>query len=325
MITAGINLIPDMPVSEVIDTIRAAEDLGYEYCLLADEGFMPDVYVALGAAARQTSSIRLGPVTNGYTRHPAVTAVALATLNELTDGRAIAVLVAGGSVVMNPMSIPLQAPLTVVRESIEIMHQLWRGEVVSWEGKRFSLDSAKMSLPAQNIPIWMAVRGPKMLALAARKADGVLLMVKPDLGPALEIVSQSESLAGTTIQRIFLEKMAYTPKMLAQAAAFFGHVVMDMPERQQRSFLSDMEIDAMKKAYAQGDPTAVTGLLTPDIIKRYKVAGTPDECSVAVRTLIHEHQLDVFLLNITGSGLEANIQLMRDTFEILKEAGKENK
>ena len=93
MVQLGINLIPDMPCEEVIETIQAAEQLGYSVCLLDDEGFMPDVYTLLGRAAEKTSAIRLGPVTNGYTRHPAVTAVAVATLNEISGGRAVAALV----------------------------------------------------------------------------------------------------------------------------------------------------------------------------------------------------------------------------------------
>ena len=40
MMKIGVNLIPDMPVAEVVETIRAAEDLGYEICLLDDEGFL---------------------------------------------------------------------------------------------------------------------------------------------------------------------------------------------------------------------------------------------------------------------------------------------
>lgn len=46
MIKLGINIIPVMPVDEIIKTAQAAEDIGYDYCVLADEGFMPDVYIS---------------------------------------------------------------------------------------------------------------------------------------------------------------------------------------------------------------------------------------------------------------------------------------
>jgi 5,10-methylenetetrahydromethanopterin reductase len=321
MIKIGINLIPNMPVAEVVETIRAAEDLGYEVCLVADEGFMPDIYVALTAAAQSTFKIKLGPVTNGYTRHPAVTAISLATLNEISSGRVLVTLVAGGSVVLEPMGIPLKTPLTVVRESVEIMRRLWTGESVSWGGKRFNLQEAKMRLPKQDIPVWIAARGPKMLSLAGEIADGVFLMGKSDLGPALDIVRQGEEKSGRKSERIFLERIAYQPEMLEESVAFFSHVIMDMPERQQRSFLSLDEIMMMETAFNKGGAEAVAGLLTPEIIKRYKVAGTKEECIDTMKDLIKEHQLDVILLNIKGDGLAENIKLMRETLEILTQAG----
>lgn len=321
MIKIGINLIPNMPVAEVVDTIQAAEDLGYEICLVADEGFMPDVYVALTAAAQNTSKIKLGPVTNGYTRHPAVTAVSLATLNEISGGRCLITLVAGGSVVLDPMDIPLKTPLTVVRESVDVMRRLWTGESVNLAGKRFNLQEAKMHLPKQDIPVWIAARGPKMLSLAGEIADGVFLMGKSDLGPALDIVSQGEKKSGRKSERIFLERIAYRPDMLEESVAFFSHVIMDMPERQQRSFLNADELMMMETAFNKGGADAVAGLLTPEIMKRYKVAGTIEECTHTMKDLIQDHKLDVILLNIKGDGLDENIKIMRETYEILTRAG----
>ena len=128
MIEMGLQIVPTMPVQEVIDTIRIGEELGYSCCLLADEGFMPDVYVCLAIAAQQTSRIKLGPVTNGYTRHPAVTASAAATLNQVSNGRALVNLVAGGSMVLRPMAIPREEPLLVLSETSDILQRLWSGE-----------------------------------------------------------------------------------------------------------------------------------------------------------------------------------------------------
>ncbi len=145
MIKLGIHIIPMMKAKEVVDIIVAAEELGYDYCLLCDEGFTADVYVTLGMAADRTSNIMLGPVTNGYTRHPAVTAASLATLNVLTNGRAFVNLVAGGSMVLTPMGIPRQAPLAVAEDTIQIMRKLWTGEQVSYQGAHYALEKAQIN------------------------------------------------------------------------------------------------------------------------------------------------------------------------------------
>ena len=321
MIEMGLQIIPTMPVQEVLDTIRVAEELGYQYCVMADEGFMPDVYVTLGIAARETSTIKLGPVTNGYTRHPAVTATAAATLNEVSGGRALVNLVAGGSMVLRPMAIPRETPLTVIRETIDILQRLWGGEQVSYQGKRYQLDSAQIALGFHEIPIWLSVRGPKLLELSGKQAEAVVLMGKSDLGPALEIVEQGSAQTGNRPKRIYLARIAYTPEMLAAAAKVYTYIVMDSPPRMLRGLgLTDEQIENIQTAVKSGGPDAAAKFVTPEMIKRYQIAGTPEECSATLQAQIVEHQLDMFLLDIMSPGLEANTRLMRDMAKIVQNA-----
>ncbi|MBE2240111.1 MAG: LLM class flavin-dependent oxidoreductase [Caldilineaceae bacterium] len=320
MTQLGIQIIPTMPVDEVIELAVMAEELGYDFCLLADEGFMPDVYVALGAIAQRTSRMRLGPVTNGYTRHPAVTANALATLDDLSSRRALAVLVAGGSMVLSPMGIVREAPLTVMRETIAILRQLWRGEEVAWQGKRFSLQHAQLhNHRSHDIPLWLAVRGEKMLALAGQEADGVVLVAKSDLAPALEIVAQAEAGRTARCDRIYMDRIAYTPELLEEASALYAYVLMDSPSRMLDGLgISEAEIDAIRRAIATGGPKAAMPLVRPDMIQRYQLAGTPDECRQAITTLVARHELDAIVMNVTTAGIEANRRLLQDIRSIVQ-------
>ena len=319
MIEMGLQIIPTMTVQEVIDTIRLAEELGYRYCVVADEGFMPDVYVTLGLAAQQTSQIKLGPVTNGYTRHPAVTASAAATLNEISGGRALVNLVAGGSMVLRPMAIPRAAPLTVMRETIDILRRLWSGEKVSYEGQRYRLDSAQLTLGRHNIPIWLSVRGPKLLELAGQQAEAVVLMAKSDLVPAIELVAQGSAASGHRPRRIYLDRIAYTPAMLAEAGQLYTYAVMDSPARMLRGMgLTETQIENIQTAVRRGGPAAAAEFITPEMIKNYQIAGTPAECRATLQGLITEHQLDIFLLNIISPGLAANTRLLREVAEMVQ-------
>jgi 5,10-methylenetetrahydromethanopterin reductase len=314
MIATGIHIIPTMPVHQVIELALAAEQLGYDYCLIADEGFMPDVYLSLGAIAQQTHRLKLGPVTNGYTRHPAVTAAALATLNELSGGRALATIVAGGSLVLPPMGIAREAPLTVVEETIEIMRQLWTGERVSWQGRRYRLASARLAMGRQDIPIWLAGRGPKMLALAGAQADGVVLTIKSDLSAALEIAEQGMTPARPAPQRIYLGNLAYTPEMLAEVVDMLMYVIKDAPPRVLKGFgLSDEEIAAIRQAMAADGPAAAEKFITPAMLKKYQIAGTPAECRQDFLETVKTHHLDVFLLDIVSPDFKTNLELVRRT------------
>ncbi|MDX9850623.1 MAG: LLM class flavin-dependent oxidoreductase [Anaerolineaceae bacterium] len=311
----GINIIPVMPISEIIAIMQAAESIGYEYCLLADEGMTPDVWVTLGLAARETEKIFLGPVTNGYTRHPAVTAIATATLNQISDGRAVLVMVAGGSIVMDTFMIQREKPLAVMQESIEICRKLWSGASINFAGEMYSLNNAHMEVPPQNIPIWIAARGKKMLQLAGRFADGVLLMMKSDIGPAVELISQYEN--GPL--RIYMDRIAYTEQMIEDATHLFPYVLKDTPERQLTGFLNEEEIIQLKQALETGGTAAVAKLITPDMIKRYKIAGSPQECRQTIHQLKEDHHLDMFVLNITSAGLEKNLQMLTDIYSIVNE------
>lgn len=314
----GINIIPVMPLSEIIEIIQAAESIGFEYCLVADEGMTPDVWVTLGLAAHETKNIFLGPVTNCYTRHPAVTAIATATLNQGSNGRAILVLVAGGSIVMDTFLMKREKPLKVVKDSIDICRRIWSGESFDFEGEYFSLKNAKMELPSQSIPIWIAARGEQMLKLAGRMADGVMLMVKSDIGPAVKLVDQFENQP----LRIYMDRIAYTEQMIEDATHLFPYVLKDTPERQLSGFLNQHEISQLKSALESGGTNAVAKLISKDMIKRYKVAGSPSECSLILNQMKNDHKLDMFVLNITTGCLQKNISMLSDVYSIVKESTK---
>ncbi|MEM7018508.1 MAG: LLM class flavin-dependent oxidoreductase, partial [Pseudomonadota bacterium] len=82
----GLGTAPDLSFS----IARRYEESGLDGLLLFDtQNLAPECYVCLASAAKETSSIKLGTgVTNPATRHAAVNASAMATLHELSGGRA---------------------------------------------------------------------------------------------------------------------------------------------------------------------------------------------------------------------------------------------
>ncbi len=84
-LTTGLLLLPRYPAAELCALAKRAEALGYDDLWLADERFFREVYASLTLAALNTTRVRLGPcVTDPYSRHPALTAMAIATLDEST-------------------------------------------------------------------------------------------------------------------------------------------------------------------------------------------------------------------------------------------------
>ena len=79
----------DYPLEESMRTIRLADELGFYACYAADETWHKDLWLLFAAAARDTTNIRLGPSVSGVVpREPTLIAQAVATLDELTNGRA---------------------------------------------------------------------------------------------------------------------------------------------------------------------------------------------------------------------------------------------
>lgn len=315
-IALGLQIVPTMPVGELVETAQAAEELGYQYCMVADEGLMHDVYVCLGAIAGATDRIRLGAVTNGYTRHPAATAAALATVNELSGGRAFLTLVAGGTMVLHPMGIERTRPVAVMDDTIEILRRLWSGEPVTWQGRRFQLDRAQLSTGPHDIPIWLAARGERLLDLAGRKADGLVLMAKADLGNALELAGS----AGRDLTRMYLDRLAFTPEMIEEARELYAYAIMDSPPRLLHNLgIDDATIGRMHDAISQGGPAAVAPLITDEMITAYQIAGSPDECGRQLHQLVGQHRLDGFFINIISPDLDANRDLLDQVASIVAE------
>ena len=312
-IALGLQIVPTMGSAELIDTIVLAEELGYSYCMVADEGLMLDVYAVLGAAARATSTIRLGAVTNPYTRHPAATAAAIATVDEMSGGRAFVTLVAGGTMVLHPVGLERSAPLALMADTIDALRLLWRGEPVTWQGRRLSLEGAQLATGAHSIPVWVAARGEKMLALAGTHADGLVLMVKSDLGDAFGIADQARTETSAPLTRVYLDRLAYKPEMIEEAKHLYGYAIMDSPPRILRNLgLDDDEIADLKHAFEQGGPEAVGQLVTDELVASYQIAGTPAECRNQLDHLIDAHRLDAFFVNIISPGRTANRDLLTE-------------
>jgi 5,10-methylenetetrahydromethanopterin reductase len=150
-------VLADDPSDAGIARALAADRAGFDRFHLADLGMDGrDQWPVLGVLAARTERIRLGLVTNPYTRLPAVTANAVRTLDELSGGRAFVVLARGGERILSGASARADEPLRRVGTALELLAK-----------------------HAPGVETWVATKGPKMMRLAVAAADGVLLSGVP--------------------------------------------------------------------------------------------------------------------------------------------------
>ncbi|MBS34435.1 MAG: hypothetical protein CMO26_00760 [Thiotrichales bacterium] len=173
----GVLLYADYRLSELIELGRLSEQLGYQALWYTDVRFGRECYMGLAAIAGATRTLRLGPgVSDPYTRHPAMTASTIATLDELCDGRAQLGLGVGGQG-FKELGLDRPLPVAALRETVEVVRSLLAGDTVTSTGKVISLTDGKLTFTPQRdaVPIYFATHGAQVSKLAGKLADGVLI------------------------------------------------------------------------------------------------------------------------------------------------------
>ncbi|MEV6350967.1 TIGR03557 family F420-dependent LLM class oxidoreductase [Actinoplanes sp. NPDC051851] len=194
MVSFGYTLMTEQ--SGPKDLVRyavAAEKVGFDFEVssdhfspwLTEQGHSPYAWSVLGAVAHATSRVELATyVTCPIQRyHPAVVAQKAATLQELSDGRFILGLGAGENLnehITGEGWPPVAQRQDMLEEAVTIIRQLHTGELVTWEGNYFRVDSARIwDAPAGGVPLALAVSGSKSIERFAPLGDH-LVAVEPD-------------------------------------------------------------------------------------------------------------------------------------------------
>jgi 5,10-methylenetetrahydromethanopterin reductase len=170
-------ILGDAPVARLAERARLAEACGFDTIWLADERFYREVYSTLAVVALATRGVRLGPcVTDPFARHPALTAMAIATLDEVSERRAVLGLGAGVSGFAE-LGIRPQKRRRAIREAIALIRALLRGEHVDVEGEVISFRDGHLSFKPirADIPVYVASNGPLGQRAAGALADGAIM------------------------------------------------------------------------------------------------------------------------------------------------------
>ena len=319
MISGSVNLIPETSIDSIRDLAIESEKLGFERCWVYDEGLATrDVYVTMTAILEATETLIVGPgITNAYTRHPGQTAAAIASLDEISDGRAFLGIGAGGSLTLDPLGIERHKPLETVRQTISACRQLFAGGKVNLKAPGFSLKSAQLNYGRSDIEIWLAGRGPKMLDLGGSVADGVMLdfIYKPTLN---EYVNQIRIGAknGNNNPKICYSTMIVTDdKSLEIVRPHMTYRLVDSPERvREKLGINENSISKIRSALADGLEAAAQ-FVPDEWVLPFVISGSIKECSEELSELVELHGFDEFMIPVFES--ESGVSLLEVTAQVL--------
>jgi 5,10-methylenetetrahydromethanopterin reductase len=300
---SSVNLMPEGSVTELVTLAVEAEQLGYDRVWVYDEGLvMRDCYVNLTAVALATNRVQLGTgITNPYTRHPATTAAAIATLQELSGGRAFLGLGAGGSLTLGPLNTDRRKPLTATRDTLLACRRLFDGETVTMQGHHFELTNARLAFGGHPTEIWLAGRGPNMLQMGGELASGVMLdfLHEDFFGDAVSLVRSGQTKTRNTPVKICYSTMVVTTDQEMDAARphITYRVVDSQPKIKERLGIRVEDVENIRAALAHGIDEAAQYIKT-DWVRPFVISGSPEECSKQLRTLMTDHALDEFQIPV---------------------------
>jgi 5,10-methylenetetrahydromethanopterin reductase len=297
-----VALSQDYTVQKIVNAILTAENKGCNIVFITDEGFSRDPYSLLATGALITQNVKLGVgVTNPYTRHPGLTAAAIATIDEISNGRAILGLGAGSFSHLREFGLNHKDVISTLRETVIVIRKLLNGEGVTARVARLELSNTKLHFSLdKKIPIYIAGRGPQILKLAGEIADGAIVgagLVSADgIKYALNNIKIGAAKADRRLDNF--DVILWTFCSIADDAEIardsirpiVASVICDVHAATLTKIGVEMKVAMEIKTKAQNTQKIrekeLRSLVTDNLINQFSISGTPFECTEKIRELI---------------------------------------
>jgi len=300
---------------------KQLEDAGWDGFLVVDsQNLSGDPYIALAMAAAATTRLGLGTgVTNNVTRHASVTACSITSVQRLSNGRAVLGIGRGDSALAHLGRAPSR--LAPFERYLRQLQAYLAGDAVPFADIDLPIGVAPPMSELEladappdsrigwiaagggpKVPVEVAASGPRVIAIAALHADRIMFALGADearIAWGIEHARSTRKAAGLDPDGIkfgaYVNCGCHTDADKARdlvrgALTTFArfsvmHGTASGPvSDSDRKVLSDLHDSYDMKAHTRGD-SRQAGVLTPDFIGRFAIAGTPDHCIARLRGL----------------------------------------
>jgi 5,10-methylenetetrahydromethanopterin reductase len=313
----GIELTPEHPVAQLTDFAVTAENEGFDAVVASHHYNNRDQFMALASMAQATDDLLLGPgIANPYETHPVTLASRVATLSEMSDGRAIFGVGPGDKSTIRNLGFDHDDALRRVLETSKTAQKLWDGQRVDHDGT-FRADDAGLNYEVGEIPVYVGAQGPHMTKMAAKHADGVMYNGShpKDLAWARE---QVDSMLDERVADSEFDLGAYASVSVAEdadaALAAARPPVAFVAAGSPPPVLGRHGIDhdvagEIGDAISAGEFDAAFDLVTEPMLDAFCIAGTPDDVADRIEKL-REHADSVIFASPLGPDVETAISLL---------------
>lgn len=315
----GILLLSTTPPERLPELARMCEGLGYDEIWLAEDYFFYGGFSSVVQALTATERIRVGlGVLSCVARHPAVTAMEIASISRSFPGRFLPGIGHGVPAWVRQMGLTPKSPMRALEETVTAVRTvLGGGEPYDVEGQYFTFrDVLLFHPPAEDVPLYLGVIGEKGCVLAGRIADGNVLSV---LAPT-EYVAWAKSLGERGMSeagrsgRFGLPTYVLTAvgherdrarRAVRESVAFYLHAVGPTPLTGVLGINDDLA-----GLLAAGGYGAVLDGMPEDWVDRLAISGTPDEAAERIEQYWAAGADSVVLSPQPAESLEAQLKLI---------------
>lgn len=203
MTTLGVVCRPEFPPERLRDIAITADEAGVDELWLWEDCFWGGAFSAAAAVLAWTERLRVGiGVLPVPLRNVALTAMETAMLNRLFPGRVTVGVGHGVQRWMEQVGARAESPLTLLREYLDALRALLRGERLTTQGRYVRLDDVALGWPPETTPpVLSAATGPRTLRLSGELADGTILVAGSSLDEVLAArlsIDEGRAAAGRT-------------------------------------------------------------------------------------------------------------------------------
>ena len=174
----GLGFVGDHKCKDILYYSKVAEQNGYDSIWISEDLGFRDAVTPIASVAISTNRIKLATgIIPLYYRSPALAAMTIATLDELSQGRMILGIGNGVRSYVEKQGIEFRSPLRAMEEYVSIVRKLLSGKSLNFEGEVYKLSDVQLSFKPRRlrIPIFIASRRRRMFQLAGKIADGAIM------------------------------------------------------------------------------------------------------------------------------------------------------
>ncbi len=277
----GISMDGRAPIADIPAQAQAAEAGGASTLWMACHLYLRDPITMAALALGATKRIKIALMAmSPYSVHPVFIAMAAATLEEMYPGRVMLCLGAGAPADLKAAGIEPTKPLVTIGETVKICRALLAGEMVNFDGQVFHLTGRRLVNGGRKVPIVIAASRTKMLQLAGRETEGVLISAATSPPFVKACIEQAASGGGDRAFGKFgivYTKLGATEKQGIDPIRRPIGFVLRGAHHAENIRLGGATLDqpVLAAAYAGENWSEVDRLVSDDVVRRHAACGTP--------------------------------------------------